>query len=189
MEVSPQELPPQEMAMLKFLTIDKTIVTLDKTTSLRSELIESMLEGHTPDETDDPIYLANESFTEANITHLFKYIKDTLPYKNNDEHDTNLKKIREEFVNVSDKLLFGTLLLSNFLNPTDYLNTPVLDILCKHVAMLIKECGSPEEIRRRFSITNDFTPEEEQAAMEDVNSMVSPPTPDTTIPLEDPSDS
>jgi hypothetical protein len=162
-----------QVTLLKFCMVDKTIVTLDKEIAIRSEFIDDLLEHHSPDETDEPIVLGNESVTEANFTHLFKYIKDTLPYKDND--DTKLKEIREEFVNVPDKLLFGTLLLSNYLNPTDYLNTPILDMLCKHVAELIKECSSPEEIRRRFSITNDFTPEEEREAMDEVKSMGSPP--------------
>jgi len=37
---------------------------------------------------------------------------------------------------------------------------PLLDLTCKTVANMIK-AKSPEEIRKTFNITNDFTPEEE----------------------------
>ena len=38
---------------------------------------------------------------------------------------------------------------------------PLLDVGCKTVANMIKG-KSPEEIRKTFNITNDFTPEEEE---------------------------
>lgn len=36
----------------------------------------------------------------------------------------------------------------------------LLDLTCKTVAEYIKQCKTPEEIRQRFNIPNDFTPEE-----------------------------
>ena len=38
----------------------------------------------------------------------------------------------------------------------------LLDLTCKTVADYIKQCKTPQEIRRRFNIKNDFTPEEEE---------------------------
>merc|ERR1719473_1457198 len=37
-----------------------------------------------------------------------------------------------------------------------------LVLKCKTVADYIKQCKTPQEIRRRFNIKNDFTPEEEE---------------------------
>ncbi len=34
----------------------------------------------------------------------------------------------------------------------------LLDLTCKTVAEYIKQCKTPEEIRQRFNIPNDFTP-------------------------------
>lgn len=67
--------------------------------------------------------------------------------------------------------------LSSFVNPlffqsrqhanikpqaSNYLDIkPLLDVGCKTVANMIKG-KSPEEIRKTFNITNDFTPEEEE---------------------------
>ncbi len=39
---------------------------------------------------------------------------------------------------------------------------PLLDLTCSKVASMIKG-KTPEQIRKTFNITNDFTPEEEEA--------------------------
>jgi hypothetical protein len=39
---------------------------------------------------------------------------------------------------------------------------PLLDLTCAKVASMIKG-KTPEQIRKTFNITNDFTPEEEEA--------------------------
>merc|ERR1719373_1205971 len=43
---------------------------------------------------------------------------------------------------------------------------PLLDLTCAKVASMIKG-KSPEEIRRKFNIQNDFTPEEEEAVRQE----------------------
>ena len=63
----------------------------------------------------------------------------------------------EEFVHVDDEILFKMVLAANFLDIR-----ALLDLSCKKVAEYIKECKTPEEIRKRFNIKNDFTPEEEE---------------------------
>ena len=42
-----------------------------------------------------------------------------------------------------------------------FFSQELLDLTCKTVANMIKG-KSPEEIRKTFNITNDFTPEEEE---------------------------
>ncbi len=53
--------------------------------------------------------------------------------------------------------------IANFdMQASNYLDIkPLLDVGCKTVANMIKG-KSPEEIRKTFNITNDFTPEEEE---------------------------
>lgn len=62
----------------------------------------------------------------------------------------------EEFLNVDHTTLFDLILAANYLNIKS-----LLDLTCHTVAMMIKG-KTPEEIRKTFNITNDFTPEEEE---------------------------
>jgi S-phase kinase-associated protein 1 len=76
---------------------------------------------------------------------------------------------------VDQEMLFEIILVSFLLRPSckenadscfsqasNYLDIkPLLDVGCKTVANMIKG-KSPEEIRKTFNITNDFTPEEEE---------------------------
>ena len=73
-----------------------------------------------------------------------------------DDKDDDKKNWDEEFIKMDDKLLFDLILAANYLEIT-----PLLDLACQSVANYIKECKNPQEIRRRFNIKNDFTPEEE----------------------------
>lgn len=82
----------------------------------------------------------------------------------------------QKFMQVDQEMLFEIILVSApkeffpFLmtgqltnqQASNYLDIkPLLDVGCKTVANMIKG-KSPEEIRKTFNITNDFTPEEEE---------------------------
>jgi hypothetical protein len=59
-------------------------------------------------------------------------------------------------------LVIFIVLWADLLQASNYLDIkPLLDVGCKTVANMIKG-KSPEEIRKTFNITNDFTPEEEE---------------------------
>ena len=60
---------------------------------------------------------------------------------------------------------------ANFLDVKD-----LLDLTCKTVAEYIKQCKTPEEIRQRFNIPNDFTPEEEEEVRVPSNTSAPPST-------------
>merc|ERR1712178_193565 len=62
----------------------------------------------------------------------------------------------KEFVKVDDETLFNLIPAANYLDIKS-----LLDLTCKTVADEIKG-KTPEEIRIRFNIKNDFTPEEEE---------------------------
>jgi S-phase kinase-associated protein 1 len=70
--------------------------------------------------------------------------------------DDDLRAFDQEFVSVDDDLLFNLILAANYLDMK-----VLLDATCMAVAEQIKKCKSPAELRGRFNITGDFTPEEE----------------------------
>jgi S-phase kinase-associated protein 1 len=62
-----------------------------------------------------------------------------------------------QYFEIDDDNLFKLIMAANFM---EYKG--LLDEGCKKVADYIRECKTPREIRRRFNIKNDFTPEEEE---------------------------
>jgi len=72
-----------------------------------------------------------------------------------------ITRIRKTFtddfiIDLSQEDVFQLIMAANYLNVK-----PLLDLLCGHVAKMIKGL-STEEIRQEFKIKNDFTPEEEE---------------------------
>lgn len=66
-----------------------------------------------------------------------------------------------EFVEGADKDMFELILGANFMDIK-----PLLELTCAYTASKIKG-KSPEEIRKIFDVTNDFTPEEEAQIREE----------------------
>jgi S-phase kinase-associated protein 1 len=66
-----------------------------------------------------------------------------------------------KFINVDQEMLFELISAANYMNIK-----PLLDLTCATVAGMIKG-KTPEEIRRHFSIVNDFTPAEEAQVREE----------------------
>jgi S-phase kinase-associated protein 1 len=66
-----------------------------------------------------------------------------------------------EFVGCDKEMLFELILAANFMDIKH-----LLDLTCATVASMIKG-KTPEEIRKTFNITNDFTPEEEAQVREE----------------------
>jgi S-phase kinase-associated protein 1 len=62
-----------------------------------------------------------------------------------------------DFVEVEQEVLFELILAANYMDIK-----PLLDLTCAKVASMLKG-KTPEEIRKKFNIQNDFTPEEEEA--------------------------
>jgi len=80
-----------------------------------------------------------------------------IPDEKKDEKRTdNISEWDKTFCNVDIDFLFELILGANYLDIK-----PLLDLTCKTVANMIKG-KTPEEIRTKFNIKSDFTPEEEE---------------------------
>ncbi|GKD11584.1 SKP1-like protein 1A, partial [Tanacetum coccineum] len=69
----------------------------------------------------------------------------------------DLKAFDAEFVKVDQNTLFDLIEAANYLNVKS-----LLDLTCQTVAEMIKG-KTPEKIRKKFNIKNDYTREEEEA--------------------------
>ena len=139
--------------MTKILLADDTQISLPKEIAEMSGFIVRMLED-IPDESEE-IPITHFSCTKEVMEHIITFSSLLL---NREEKENEIK---EKISHLDDELLFNLLNASNFLEFEE-----VLNILCLHLAEEIKKCKNPDEIRSRFKITTEFTPEEEKEAME-----------------------
>lgn len=72
-----------------------------------------------------------------------------------------VQKWYADFCDVEQVVLFELILAANYMDIK-----PLLDLTCATVASMIKG-KTPEEIRLRFNICNDFSPEEEAQVREE----------------------
>jgi S-phase kinase-associated protein 1 len=121
----------------------------------------------------------NESVLKKVIEWCEHHKNDPQPAQDDDSDSrkktTDIEEWDQKFMQVDQEMLFEIILVSYFnylvifivlcadlLQASNYLDIkPLLDVGCKTVANMIKG-KSPEEIRKTFNITNDFTPEEEE---------------------------
>ena len=159
---------------------DGADITVDKEVAERSILIKNMVGDLGEEATSDAIPIPNAS--HLHFGSMFTYQANLLlqvneavlkkvlewcehhradpPQANEDDSDsrkktTDIDEWDQKFMQVDQEMLFEIILAANYLDIK-----ALLDVGCKTVANMIKG-KSPEEIRKTFNITNDFTPEEE----------------------------
>ncbi|KAK2011072.1 Skp1 family protein [Colletotrichum eremochloae] len=139
---------------------DNITIPVDRVVAERSMLIKNMLEDVGDDsisqENPIPIPNVNEAVLRKVIDWCDHHRNDPIQTQD-DENDarkktTEIEEWDQKFMQVDQEMLFEIILASNYLDIK-----PLLDVGCKTVANMIKG-KSPEEIRKTFNITNDFTP-------------------------------
>jgi len=140
-----------EMEYVKLKSKQEELFELETKAAFRSITIKNMVED-TGLDINVPVPMVDSS-TLVKVIEYLKYHQraeeETIP----EDEQTRWDK---DYIKVDDETLFNTILAANYLDIK-----PLLDLTCKAVADEIKG-KSPEEIRVRFNIKNDFTPEEEE---------------------------
>jgi len=152
------------MSQLKLSSQEGQVFRLSLNEAILSNTIKSIIDYPDNNEDlenwnipDDIIPLPN-----VNSNTLLKIIEYIKYHNNTNDNEEDKDKWDNSFLKVDDELLFNIILASN------YLEIPkLLDLTCKTVANYIKKCKTPQEIRKRFNIKNDFTPEEEEEIRKD----------------------
>jgi len=133
-----------------------------------SELVKTMIDDEAEDDDESPdIPLPNvKADVLKKVIEFCKHHREEAmndiekPLKSANISDV-VQKWYADFVNVEQVLLFELILAANYMDIK-----PLLDLACATVASMIKG-KTPEEIRRTFNITNDFSPEEEAQVREE----------------------
>ncbi|KAJ1335072.1 S-phase kinase-associated protein 1 [Microdochium nivale] len=174
-------------AKIKLQSNDQHLIEVDQQVAERSLLIKNMLEDLGDAAVGQTIPIPN--VTEPVLRKVIEWCEHHRndPPSTNEEETDNRKKTTEieewdqKYMQVDQEMLFEIILVcvylpftyyrhcaypadisSTDLQASNYLDIkPLLDVGCKTVANMIKG-KSPEEIRKTFNITNDFTPEEEE---------------------------
>ena len=133
-----------------------------------SELVKGMIdEDQDGDEDINEIPLPNVKAVvlQKVIEFCKKYRDEPMNEIEKPLKSANMKEVVQEwfaeFVNVEQSLLFELILAANYMDIK-----PLLDLTCATVASMIKG-KTPEEIRKTFNISNDFSPEEEAQVREE----------------------
>lgn len=142
---------------------DNAIMEVDRVVIERSILIKNLLidtEVQSSREAPIPIPNVNEAVLRK-VLEWCEHHRNDPPQAQDEESDarkksTDIDDWDQKFMQVDQEMLFEIILASNYLDIKS-----LLDVGCKTVANMIKG-KSPEEIRKTFNITNDFTPEEEE---------------------------
>lgn len=107
-----------------------------------------------------PLPNVTESVLQKIIEWCEHHRNDPLPTADDDNESrkktTEIDEWDQKYMQVDQEMLFEIILAANYMDIK-----ALLDVGCKTVANMIKG-KSPDEIRKTFNITNDFTPEEEE---------------------------
>jgi len=141
---------------------DGTSIEVDRAVAERSMLIKNLIEDLGDEAINSPIPIPNVNDPVLRkVVEWCEHHRGDSAQSADDENDsrkktTDIDEWDQKFMQVDQEMLFEIILAANYLDIK-----ALLDVGCKTVANMIKG-KSPEEIRKTFNITNDFTPEEEE---------------------------
>lgn len=128
--------------------------------AMQSELVKSMWEGD-QEEKEIPLPNVQPHILEKVIEYMRYHQSNPAKEIEKPIKSANMREVVAEwdasFVEIEQEHLFEMILAANYMDIK-----PLLDLTCAKVASMIKG-KNPEDIRQKFNITNDFTPEEEEA--------------------------
>merc|ERR1711966_542212 len=119
-------------------TYDKHHVKVPKSIATRSAIINMMIED--TGDTNEVVPLADKSCTLSIINRVVDYLKKHAEFEATNADDEVINQFDKEFQEQGDDIIFQTILAANFLD--------------------IKNFKTPDDIRDRFNIRQDYTPEE-----------------------------
>ncbi|VVB06321.1 unnamed protein product [Arabis nemorensis] len=143
--------------MIVVKTSDDKTFEIDESIAIQSETIAHLVEDDCAANVIPLSNVTSEIFSKV-IAYCGKRVAGGGdPDTSSDEAKEDLKKWDAEFMEMDQSMIFDLILASNYLNVKG-----LLDLACQTVADMIAACKSADEIRAKFDIENDFTPEEEE---------------------------
>ena len=138
-----------ETEFVKLKSKQEEVFEVEAKAAFRSITVKNMV-----DDTGFQIHVPVPMVDSSTLVKVIEYLKYHQKAEEDGTEDTTVWDVN--YVKVDDETLFNLILAANYLDIKS-----LLDLTCKAVADEIKG-KTPEEIRTRFNIKNDFTPEEEE---------------------------
>lgn len=131
-----------------------------------SELVKTMIDDDAGDEAQEiPLPNVKSTILALVVEFIRHHAAEPMNEIEKPLKSANMAEVVQEwyagFVSVDQEILFELILAANYMDIK-----PLLDLTCATVASMIKG-KTPEEIRKTFNITNDFTPAEEAQVREE----------------------
>ncbi|ELR25255.1 SCF ubiquitin ligase complex protein SKP1a, putative [Acanthamoeba castellanii str. Neff] len=142
---------------------DGEVVTVPAEVAKMSVTIAHMLEdvdviSDDPDDLGSPIPLPN--INSATLAKVLEYCSwhHANPNPSGDQKGADgVLEWDRKFCEVEQVVLYRLILAANYLDIK-----PLLELACRTVGLMIRACTTAEEIRQKFGIKADLTPEEEE---------------------------
>lgn len=142
---------PNETEFVKLKSRQEEVFEVEAKAAFRSITIKNMI-----DDTGFQIHVPVPMVDSQTLAKVIEYLNFHQKAEERETPAEDQTGWDVNYVKVDDETLFNLILAANYLDIKS-----LLDLTCKTVADEIKG-KTPEEIRTRFNIKNDFTPEEEE---------------------------
>ena len=131
-------------------TYDKHMIKIQKSIAEQSTVINMMIEDIIDENAIVP--LANKACTLSIIQLVVKYLKKHTEFEKEQTANNVVTEFDNEFQDQPDEIIFQIILAANFLDIKN-----LLELMCKKIADELKKCETPEDVRNRFNIREDYT--------------------------------
>ncbi|CAA7021571.1 unnamed protein product [Microthlaspi erraticum] len=144
--------------MIVLKSSDGELFEIEKAVALQLQRIAHMVE----DEGADNV-IPLENVTSQVLTKVIEYCKNHVHVDSSSEWDAKFMDVdlsmMFELVKAADEsMMFELVMAAHYLNIK-----PLVDLTCQAIAYhVVAACETVDEIRAKFGIVNDFTPEEEE---------------------------
>ena len=106
---------------------------------------------------NETIELNNKACTLIILKEIIQFLNKHNDFKNNNIDSDYIVRWNNKFFDLTDDILFQIIEASNFLDINN-----LFELACNEVATIVKKCNTANNIRKRFNIKDDITPEEKK---------------------------
>lgn len=106
---------------------------------------------------NETVYLNNKSSTFNIINKIVYFLNNHFIFTEKNKDKDFITMWNNNFFDLPDKILFEIIKASNYLDIEC-----IFELGCIEVANIVKKCYTPQNVRKRFNIKDDMTPEEEE---------------------------